>query len=54
MPAYLGGLSTVFIFFIFVLFGKSKVQYGYFFRTIWAVLFLGGATFIFFINGMSL
>ena len=54
MPAYLGGLSTVFIFFIFVLFGKSKVQYGYFFRTIWTVLFLGGATFIFFINGMPL
>ena len=54
VPSYLGGISTVFIFFIFVLFGKTKVAYGYFFRTIWAILFLGAATFIFFINGMPM
>ena len=54
VPSYLGGISTVFIFFIFVLFGKTKVAYGYFFRTIWSILFLGAATFIFFINGMPM
>ena len=54
MPSYLAGISTVFIFFIFVMFGRNKVKYGYFFRTIWAILFIGAGIFIFMINGMPM
>ncbi len=53
-PSYIGGLSTVFIFFVFVLFGKTKVKYGYFFRTIWSIIFIGAAIFIYFIEFMPL
>lgn len=54
LPAYLGGISTVFIFFVFVMFGRTKVKYGYFFRTIWAVVFMGAGVFVFFIEGMPM
>lgn len=54
LPTYFGGISTIIIFLVFVLFGRTKVSYGYFFRTLWTVIFLGSATFMFFIEGLPL
>ncbi len=48
LPVYLGGLSTVLIFFVFVMFGRTKVAYGYFFRTAWLIIFVGSGIFMFF------
>ncbi len=45
---YFSGISTVFIFFVFVLFGRTKVRYGYFFRTAWLIVFIGASIFMFF------
>lgn len=54
VPSYITGISTIFIFFIFVMFGRTKVRYGYFFRTIWSIVFIGAGIFVFFINGMPM
>lgn len=54
LPTYFGGISTIIIFLVFVLFGRTKVSYGYFFRTLWTIIFLGSATFMFFIEGLPL
>ncbi len=48
LPTYFGGLTMILIFFVFVMFGRVRVEYGYFFRTLWLLIFMGSAVFIFF------
>lgn len=43
---YIGGISTLLIFAIFVIFGK-KNTYGYFFRVSWLLLLIAAAIFVF-------
>lgn len=48
LTTYISGISGMIIFYVFVLFGRTKLKYGYFFRTFWAIIFFGASVGIFF------
>ncbi|MDK2819658.1 MAG: hypothetical protein KFW07_02360 [Mycoplasmataceae bacterium] len=48
LPIYIGGVSGLIVFAIFIISARSKIEYGYIFRTIWLVVLLGASIFIFF------